>query len=64
MIFSIAMGADYSIELISIETYVPQFIGHNNIFLGRVYPQKMQLSHKTEDEQSQTFDAFHTAKQA
>ena len=27
-------------------------------------PQKMQLSHKTEDEQSQTFDAFHTAKQA
>ena len=31
------MGADYSIELISIETYAPQFIGHNNIFLGSVY---------------------------
>ena len=34
LIFSIAMGADYSIELISIETYAPQFIGHNKIFLG------------------------------
>jgi hypothetical protein len=31
------MGADYSIELISIETYAPQFIGHNKIFLGSVY---------------------------
>ena len=30
------MGADYSIELISIETYAPQFIGHNKIFLGSV----------------------------
>ena len=30
------MGADYSIELASIETYAPQFIGHNNIFLGSV----------------------------
>jgi hypothetical protein len=29
------MGADYSFELISIETYAPQFIGHNKIFLGR-----------------------------
>ena len=28
LIFSIAMGADYSIELISIETYAPQFIGN------------------------------------
>ena len=36
LIFSIDMGADYSIELISIETYAPQFIGHNNIFLGSV----------------------------
>ena len=33
LIFSIAMGADYSIELISIENYAPQFIGYNNIFL-------------------------------
>ena len=32
-----AMGADYSIELISIETYASQFIGHNKIFLGSVY---------------------------
>ena len=36
LIFSIAMSADYSIELISIEIYVPQFIGHNKIFLGSV----------------------------
>ena len=28
------MGADISIELISIETYGLQFIGHNKIFLG------------------------------
>ena len=37
LIFSIAMGADYSFELIFIETYVPQFIGHNKIFLGSVF---------------------------
>ena len=30
------MGADYSFELISIETYAPQFIGHNRLFLGSV----------------------------
>ena len=36
LIFLIAMGADYSIEHISIETYAPQFIGHNKIFLGSV----------------------------
>ena len=30
------MGADFSIELIYIETYAPQFIGHNKIFLGRL----------------------------
>jgi hypothetical protein len=29
LIFSIAMGADYSFELISIKTYTPKFIGHN-----------------------------------
>ena len=34
--FSMTMGADYSIELIAIETYAPQFIGHNKIFLGSV----------------------------
>ena len=32
-----AMGADYSFELISIETHAPQFIGHNKFFLARVY---------------------------
>ena len=32
-----AMGADYSFELISIETYAPQFIGHNKLFLGSVF---------------------------
>ena len=36
LIFSIAMGADYSFELISTETYAPQFIGHNKIFLASV----------------------------
>jgi hypothetical protein len=36
LIFSMAMGADYSFELISIETYMPQFIGHNKFFLGSV----------------------------
>ena len=30
------MGADYSFELISIDTYAPQFIGHNIFFLGSV----------------------------
>ena len=30
------MGTDYSIELISIETYAPQFIGHNKFFRGIV----------------------------
>ena len=43
LIFSIAMGADYSIELISIDTYAPQFIGHNNIFLGSVKMNKSLL---------------------
>ena len=31
-----SMDADYSFELISIETYAPQFIGHNKIFLDSV----------------------------
>ena len=30
------MGANHSIELIFIETYAPQFIEHNKIFLGSV----------------------------
>ena len=30
------MGPDYSFELTSIETYVPQFIGYNKFFLGSV----------------------------
>ena len=36
LISSIALGADYSFELNSIETYAPQFFGHNNLFLGSV----------------------------
>ena len=36
LIFPIALGADYSFELISIETYALQFNGHNKIFLGSV----------------------------
>ena len=35
-IFSMAMGVDYSFEVISIETYAPQFIGYNKLFLGSV----------------------------
>ena len=31
---SMANVANYSFELISIETYTPQFIGHNKLFLG------------------------------
>ena len=31
------MGADYSFELIFIETYAPQFIEHNKFFLGIVF---------------------------
>ena len=30
------LGVDYSIELIFIETYAPQLIGHNKIFLASV----------------------------
>ena len=36
LIFSMAMGADYSFELTSIENYAPQFIGLNKLFLGSV----------------------------
>ena len=36
MIFSIAMGANYSFELNFIDTYAPQFFGHDNLFLGSV----------------------------
>ena len=43
LIFSIAMGADYSFELNSIETYAPQFFGHNNLFLGSVYTYKVSM---------------------
>ena len=34
--FSIAISAEYLFELISIVHWVPQFIGHNKIFLGSV----------------------------
>ena len=34
-----AMGADYSFELIFNETCAPQFNGHNNSFLASVYDQ-------------------------
>ena len=36
LIFSIAMGANYSFDLISIVHRVPQFIGHNKTFLSSV----------------------------
>jgi hypothetical protein len=37
LFFSFTMGADYLFELISIVTYAPQFIGHNELFLGSVF---------------------------
>ena len=37
LILSMAMGADYSFEHISIETYAPQYIWHNKFFLGSVF---------------------------
>ena len=45
------MGADCSFELISIETYAPQFIGHNEFFLGsvRLLYRSEFLSAKTDD---------------
>ena len=36
LIFSMVMGADYSFELISTDTYASQFNGHNKFFLGSV----------------------------
>ena len=36
LIFSIVIGANYSFQLISIETYAPQYNGHDKIFLGSV----------------------------
>ena len=33
LIFSMAIGAENSFELISIETYMPQFTGNNKLFL-------------------------------
>ena len=35
-IFSIATGADFSFDLIFIETYAHPIIGYNNLFLGSV----------------------------
>ena len=51
LIFSMAMGANYSFALISIETYAPQFIGHNEFFLGsvRLLYRSEFLSAKTDD---------------
>ena len=36
LIFSMAMCADYSFELISIENYTPKFNGNNKLFLDSV----------------------------
>ena len=37
LIFSIVLGAEYLFYLKSIATYAPEFLGHNNSFLARVY---------------------------
>ena len=31
-----AMGANYSFELVPLDTYAPQFMGQNHFFLGSV----------------------------
>ena len=36
LIFLIAIGANYSFEPNSIETYAPQFFRHNHLFFGGV----------------------------
>ena len=68
ILISIAMGADYSFELISIVHWVLQFIGHNKIFLGSVlsfqrpyittsvHPQIFRLSAGTVEMISQTHE--------
>ena len=38
------MGANYLFELISTETYAPQFIAHNKLFLGIVQAHMRQVS--------------------
>ena len=38
LIFSIAMGADYSFELKNIESWVPAFFKHNNSSVATVDP--------------------------
>ena len=43
LIFSIAMGADYSFKLIFIETYAPQFIGHKNKSIGSVAAERTKI---------------------
>ena len=58
LIFSIAMGADYSIELISIKPYALQFIVHNKFFLGRVYRLLCQICMSNMD------DKLYISKQA
>ena len=37
LIFSIAMGADYSFEVKDIEIWVPEFFKHNNSSVASVY---------------------------
>ena len=53
--FSIATGADYSFDLISIETYAqaclcPQFFGHKNLSLGDVFSLVLLMSTRIYDE--------------
>ena len=48
LIFSIAVGADYSFELIYIETFASPFIGHNDLFLGSVLCVSMDDPHNFE----------------
>ena len=57
LIFSIAIGANYSFELNSIETYAPQFFGHNNLFLGSVSSEAAsRLPRRNEFSKSSIFD--------
>ena len=53
-----AMGAYYSFELISIETYAPQFIGHNKLFLGSVYFESMLSSNSIFFQATNAYTSF------
>ena len=59
LILLMAMGADYSFELIFIETYAPQFIGLNKLFLGSVCSETVLLCGKQRFLEKMSLCIFH-----